>query len=192
MADHFTHPLERQRKVAVPREQQGPRKRGEQPAPPPPKDPAISRRDFLRKGMYGTIGISVAAQAGILGVMFWPAKVSGFGSVVKAGKLEDFKVGQVRVVREGKFYLSRLPDGVMALYWRCVHLGCTVPWVPAEDKFHCPCHGSIYDKTGQNLAGPAPRPLDFMAVQIRDGEIYVDTGKITERVKHDPSHVTPV
>lgn len=191
MADKpLTHPLERQRKTPVPRELQGPRRRGEQP--PEPKDPALTRRDFLRRGMYGTIGLSVAAQAGILGVMFWPAKVSGFGSVIKAGKVSDYKVGDVKVVREGKFYISRLEDGIIALYWKCAHLGCTVPWVPAEDKFHCPCHGSIYERNGQNVAGPAPRPLDYMKVEIKNGEIFVDTGKITQRAKHEASHVTKV
>lgn len=187
----LVHPLERQRKVAVPRQLQGPP--ALQPAPAATvRDPRLTRRAVLRNGMYGAIGLAVAAQAGILGVMFWPAKVSGFGSVIKAGKVSDYKVGDVVKFREGKFYLSRLPEGVMALYWKCVHLGCTVPWEPAEDKFHCPCHGSIYERTGQNIAGPAPRPLDYMAVEVRNGEILVNTAKIMQRPKHDPSHVTPV
>lgn len=185
------HPLERQKKRAIPREEQLPPAYVSQDAAAP-RDPVLSRRDFLRRGMYGTIGLSVAAQGGILGIMFWPAKVSGFGSVIKAGKVSDYKVGDVVKFREGKFYLSRLPEGIIALYWKCAHLGCTVPWEPSEDKFHCPCHGSIYERTGQNVAGPAPRPLDYMAVEVRNGEIFVDTGKITQRNKHDISHVTRV
>lgn len=41
----------------------------------------------------------------------------------------------------------------------CTHLGCVVPWVPAEKKFKCPCHGSQYDPTGAVVRGPAPLPL---------------------------------
>ena len=68
----------------------------------------------------------------------------------------------------------------MALYWKCVHLGCTVPWVPAGKlDFHCPCHGSVYTYDGVRIAGPAPRPLDYMQLTVDpSGEILVNTGKI--------------
>src|SRR5690606_3614457 len=88
--------------------------------------------------------------------------------------------------------ISRLPEGVIALYWRCPHLGCTVPWVDAQGLFICPCHGSVYEPTGQNIAGPAPRPMDYMRVEIRGGRLVVDTGDIRERDRHRPDHVTPV
>lgn len=38
----------------------------------------------------------------------------------------------------------------------CTHLGCVVPWVGAENKFKCPCHGSQYDSNGMKIRGPAP------------------------------------
>lgn len=41
----------------------------------------------------------------------------------------------------------------------CTHLGCVVPWVRAEKRFRCPCHGSIYDPEGSVVRGPAPLPL---------------------------------
>jgi cytochrome b6-f complex iron-sulfur subunit len=65
-----------------------------------------------------------------------------------------------------------------------------VPWQPtepSEDKiapegrFHCPCHGSIYDRYGQIISGPAPRPMDIMQVRIEGGKILVNTGVITQR-----------
>lgn len=169
------------------------------PAKPPVPAPGVaadgvSRRQLLRSGMFGTVGLFMTQALVGAGVMAWPAKVSGFGGKVLVPKpLNEFKPGDPPLkVREGKFYLSRLKDGVIALYWKCPHLGCTVPWEPSENQFHCPCHGSLYDTTGQNVGGPAPRPMDYMEVEIRGQEIWVNTGKITQRPKHDPSHVTKV
>jgi cytochrome b6-f complex iron-sulfur subunit len=91
-----------------------------------------------------------------------------------------------------------VPEGLLALYWKCKHLGCTVPWKPDEDYqgnqgiFHCPCHGSIYLRNGQNVAGPAPQPLDYFPIEIAGGKISVDTGKPQTRVQFEPSQATKV
>jgi cytochrome b6-f complex iron-sulfur subunit len=160
----------------------------------PPSAPAagtdgITRRQALRGGMFATIGMFFGTAAGGAGGMFWPIKLTGFGSPIPVPKkASEIKVGDVVTVREGKFYLTRTDDGFMALYWKCVHLGCTVPWNATQHKFMCPCHGSVYDVTGQNVAGPAPRPLDMMEVNIKDDEIIVNTGKITARMAHEAGH----
>lgn len=152
----------------------------------------VDRRTLLRSAMWGStlLFLGQTATAGL--AMFWPRKVSGFGSTINAGPVENFPVGSVTRFAQGKFFISRLEEGVIALYWKCPHLGCTVPWLPEEGKFHCPCHGSIYERTGQNIAGPAPRPMDYMNVTIENGNILVDTGNITVRERHLPEHVTPV
>lgn len=157
-----------------------------------PNDPDFKRRYVLRWLMWGS-AIVFFVQSALAGLaMFWPRRVTGFGSRIDAGPLANFPVGSVTPFREGKFYLSRLEDGVIALYWRCTHLGCTVPWREDENLFHCPCHGSIYERTGQNIAGPAPRPLDYMTVEIVDGRVIANTREIHERPVHLPEHVTPV
>lgn len=156
------------------------------------KGEALSRRIFLRMLMWGSAGL-FALQAGVASfAMFWPRKVSGFGSKIKAGKVEDFPVGTVTRIREGKVYISRVPEGLIALYWKCTHLGCTVPWVEAEDQFHCPCHGSLFNRVGKNTGGPAPRPMDTMKVTIENGLVTVDTGVITSRSDFDPTQLTQV
>jgi cytochrome b6-f complex iron-sulfur subunit len=69
--------------------------------------------------------------------------------------------------------------GIVALYQRCVHLGCRVPFCPTSQWFECPCHGSKYNRVGEKKAGPAPRGLDrFYATQSSDTSIVVDTGTI--------------
>jgi cytochrome b6-f complex iron-sulfur subunit len=131
---------------------------------------------------------------------FTPKKVGTFGGkVVVPVTLDELPVNSDPLrVREGKFYLVHIPPGLLALYWKCKHLGCTVPWKPDEEfqgevgVFHCPCHGSIYLRTGQNVAGPAPAPLDLMAIEVAGQKIIVDTGKITTRTRYEPSQATPV
>src|SRR5258708_3035530 len=45
----------------------------------------------------------------------------------------------------------------VALYQRCVHLGCTYAYRLDCQSFKCPCHGSHYNVDGEYLDGPAPR-----------------------------------
>jgi Rieske Fe-S protein len=59
---------------------------------------------------------------------------------------------------------------VIALSTRCMHLGCPVRYVEAAERFICPCHGGVYDFTGQRTGGPPVRPLDRFYTQIRNGD----------------------
>ncbi len=152
-----------------------------------------SRRRFLLwtagASLLALTGQSLAALLQFFKPMVDP---TGFGGVVKAGRVEEFPVGSITHVDKGRFYISRTETGVLAMWHRCTHLGCTVPWRKDEDRFHCPCHAGIYNKQGEVLAGPPPRPLDLFPVEIVNGEIVVDTSRVIERDRFDPSQVTPV
>jgi cytochrome b6-f complex iron-sulfur subunit len=94
-------------------------------------------------------------------------------------------------VRDGRFLLINNDDGLLALYWKCPHLGCTIPWEPATGRFECPCHGSKYDRHGVLLEGPAPRPMDLMPIEPDlAGNLIVDTGVIHERKTFSPEQAT--
>lgn len=163
------------------------------PAAPAGVTDGITRREALRSGMFATIGAFFSTVGGGALGMFWPIKLSGFGaSIPVPKKLSEIKVGDVVTVRDGKFYLTRSEEGLIALYWKCVHLGCTVPWNAGAGKFVCPCHGSVYDIHGDKVAGPAPRALDTMEITIKGEDIIVNTGKISVRAKHEPGHSTQV
>lgn len=158
-----------------------------------------SRRDVLKWGLFGSLLAMLGGGAAAFLAYFWPRRVGTFGSTIELpGTVEDYPVGTVERVREGKFYLSHVPEGLVALYWKCAHLGCTVPWKAEEvfqgetGVFHCPCHGSIYLRNGQNVAGPAPRPLDLMEVTLSGNKISVNTGKITQRVQWEPEQAIKV
>jgi Rieske Fe-S protein len=72
--------------------------------------------------------------------------------------------------------ISGMEKGLVALYQRCVHLGCRVPFCDSSQWFECPCHGSKYNRVGEKQGGPAPRGLDRFALEVSGGNIVVDTG----------------
>ncbi len=147
-----------------------------------------SRRSFIRNASMGAVGVVLAeATAGFIW-FFWPNKTGAFGSEISIAA-ENVPAIDALPFREaqGKFYLVHNEDGLLALYWKCTHLGCTVPWNADEQRFHCPCHGSIYLYNGVRIAGPAPRPLDLMEVTVLpSGDVKVDTGKIMTRSAYQP------
>jgi cytochrome b6-f complex iron-sulfur subunit len=66
----------------------------------------------------------------------------------------------------------------------CTHLGCTVAWNQADDRFECPCHGSQYDNLGRVVRGPASRSLSLITVVIRQDQIRL----VARSPAIDPRH----
>jgi cytochrome b6-f complex iron-sulfur subunit len=153
--------------------------------------PKISRRNFLNLAWVTLGGLAAIELGGVTLAYLQPRLAEGeFGSVLTVGKVDDFPPGSVTHISNGRFYLSRLLDGgFLALYQRCTHLGCTVPWEQAAGAFVCPCHNSKFTPDGSVNNPPAPRPLDLFTVSIENGEIKVDTGRAITRQAFDPSQV---
>ena len=76
--------------------------------------------------------------------------------------------------------LAGMKEGVVALYQKCVHLGCRVPACLTSQWFECGCHGSQYNQVGEQKGGPAPRGLDRFAMSVSGGSLTVDTGVIIQ------------
>lgn len=144
----------------------------------------------------------------------------GAKSAFPAAKPENFKIGQAGIfyVQDAKTYVSHMAadttlllsgsaltdqlssenfvkdsDGSywVALYQRCVHLGCTVPFRDDCVSFKCPCHGSHYNVDGEYLDGPAPRSLDRFAMSFSNGNVVVSTGTLNNSVPH-PDETTRI
>jgi cytochrome b6-f complex iron-sulfur subunit len=156
-----------------------------------PQSKNISRRDFGKLAI-GALGGLVAIEAAIVGFGYAAPRVGEgqFGSVITCGQVTEFPNGSVTPFNEGRFYLVRLQDGgFLALYRKCTHLGCAVPWDAAKSMFVCPCHASEFDDTGALKNPPAPRPLDLFKISIEGGAVKVDTGTPIQRDHYDPSQV---
>jgi arsenite oxidase small subunit len=80
--------------------------------------------------------------------------------------------------------LLHLADGFVAFDSLCTHLGCQVHydkvavkgWESNPRQVFCPCHGGVFDpQTGAVLAGPPPRPLPKIKLEIdQQGEIFAN------------------
>ncbi|MDP2948342.1 MAG: Rieske 2Fe-2S domain-containing protein [Chloroflexota bacterium] len=161
----------------------------------------LTRRTFVLGGFWSGLAMSVVGMIGAPLDFMWPRKVKGFGAPVSVSARRIPKPGADPVrIAEGRLWLVNLepgqegsPGGVLALYQKCPHLGCTVPWRPefefagSKGWFRCPCHGSTYTKGGILVFGPSPRPLDTMKVEVQaNGDLIVNTGQITLGGADDP------
>jgi cytochrome b6-f complex iron-sulfur subunit len=166
--------------------------------PPARKPSGPDRRQFLKWAMgLGFVGAISGFTAATL-AFIWPNLQSGFGARIPMGTADEllgeieandgrfeFPEGRSLVVRydpsldpEGEYAEITNNTGIMALYQRCVHLGCKVPWCAESQWWECPCHGSKYNRWGEWQSGPAPRGLDRFLVEEVDGQIVVDTSTI--------------
>jgi cytochrome b6-f complex iron-sulfur subunit len=162
----------------------------------------VNRRQFLNRAVLTVVGFSASAFGISLLAFLWPSGTGGFGGKINAGNLDDIlaeidETHAPKYVPEARAYVQRYPKsalpnaekvysavvvagmekGVIALYQKCVHLGCRVPWCQTSQWFECPCHGSKYNRVGEKKAGPAPRGLDHFAIEV-GGDLIINTGII--------------
>lgn len=138
-----------------------------------------SRRDFFTRLGWG--GFAIFGLFTLLGFIrsAFPRVLFQPPTRFKAGDLKDFVFGEVneKFKQEFRVWIVREEAGLYAIFAKCTHLGCTPRWLPAENKFKCPCHGSGFYKDGTNFEGPAPRPLDRFKIELGEGgELIVDNG----------------
>jgi len=176
-------------------------------ATPVPRQGVLTRRLLILGGFWSTIGLAIVGLAGPSLDFWWPRSVAGAARKVFVSPDRIPEVGGEPVaIPEGRFFLVNLaagttpngeqtPGGLLALWRKCPHLGCTVPWradftfLGRTGWFRCPCHGSTYTKEGGILvAGPAPRPMDLFTLEVqKDKSIVVTTG-VTVAIKGSPEN----
>ena len=164
--------------------------RGEAHAPAVPAAAGAKAAVMPRRAFFSWMGVawtaftaSMVATATATGRFMFPNVLFEPPATFKAGIPDDFQPGQVDERFKQRFGVWLVKDndvqtgafGIYALSTVCTHLGCTPDWLPAAQKFKCPCHGSGYYKNGINFEGPTPRPLERFAIKLADdGQIEVD------------------
>jgi len=146
---------------------------------------APSRREFL----YYIWGASIVlfmgeATAGLIWFMLPRFKEGEFGGIFNFDPVElpDAGAGP-RSFPAGRFHVSHtVDDGLVVLYGVCTHLGCLPKWVPLNNRFECPCHGSKFQLDGKYIEGPAPRSLD----RFRTTLTFADGTAATTNDSGDP------
>ena len=146
----------------------------------------LRRRELLRVGFLSAIVLAAGELIGAALPSFARVlKIEGLGGKVPAGNKADMLASFARtndapsLNLQGRFFLVHAPGAIAAVYRKCVHLGCAVPFNVSEDQFHCVCHQSIYDKhTALKKSGPAPRGLDLFHIEEVNGGLIVHTNPL--------------
>ena len=160
---------------------------------PETDEKAISRRRLIA---YAWIVAGAIVAGELIGGVFaflWPRRRrEKEEKIFVAGKVSDFKVGEVAAFRKEKTFVLRLEGGFLAISSICTHLHCIVNWNELTKRFECPCHGAKFNKEGEVLEGPPPRPLDIHKLEVAAGNVVINTEVSIERKKFDPSQLVKV
>lgn len=149
----------------------------------------ISRRDILGLAVFaigGLIGLGYLIPA--IAYIISPARQKsdledwirlGAASKVEMGTPTLFKANIERqtgwIINKGEISVYVITeDGrdFVAMSNICTHLGCRVRWIDDQDSFFCPCHNAVFDKEGQVVSGPPPRPLDRFDTKVENDQLY--------------------
>lgn len=113
------------------------------------------RRKFLRT--------TIAAGAGLWFLQKFFAPVAAKKTLLARVPMNSLPGRGALVYRQQRFALIQEAGNVYALSLICTHLGCTLSVTPKE--LSCPCHGSVFDREGAVVKGPADENLPRLEVQ---------------------------
>jgi Rieske Fe-S protein len=150
----------------------------------------LKREGFLKVailGIGGFIGFSLGIPA--VGYVISPARNEnqsqewirvGSTSKVEIGTPTLFKIKIERttgwIVNEEELSVYVLTeDGrdYVVMSNICTHLGCRIRWIAEKGQFFCPCHNGVFNKNGDVVSGPPPKPLNRFKVKIENNELFV-------------------
>lgn len=148
-----------------------------------------SRRNWIERAIYAMGGLIGAALAGpAAAYLFVPPKSKKGSGWIEVAEIERLPLRSAEEVvfrhtrsdgwklttEKATAWLVKTADNeVTAFAPQCTHLGCVFSFDGAKSQFVCPCHTSAFALDGQVLTGPAPRPLDRLAVKVENGKVLL-------------------
>jgi Rieske Fe-S protein len=147
------------------------------------------RRQFLVRCIQTIQGAMGATLALVVGrAVVAPAMARRQSMWLHAGSLESLNDvtptaitlriarpdGASEVVDRRVVFLVRSEDTVLAFDSTCTHLGCRTRYNAETNQIECPCHGGVYDTTGQVVAGPPPKPLATLHTRVEGDQVLIE------------------
>lgn len=150
----------------------------------------LGRRTFLSIATWA-IGGLIGAALGIPSIAYiiGPAlKRSNNQEWIRLGSTSKVEIGtptlfKVKIERKTGWIVNEVELSAYALTENgrdfiamsniCTHLGCRVRWIADRNQFFCPCHNGVFDKSGNVVSGPPPRPLDRYEVEIENDQLLI-------------------
>lgn len=155
----------------------------------------MTRRELLSRLIKGA-GLTAA------GIVLVPATINVFSPLLErqrsarwqaVGPIDVFPVGEInpatvevprpqettRPLSEKAVYVWReTADDIVVFSRNCTDLSCGLIWDPGSEWFFCPCHGGIFAKNGERMAGPPQRPLYRYDTRVQDGVLEIDLNSL--------------
>lgn len=140
-----------------------------------PQDNYVERREFMKFMVLTSLALMVG--------QFWIAAKNWLrGSEAldarRIASLSDVPVGGVLTFaypgETDDCVLIRMTETKLLAYsQKCTHLSCAVRPLVDQGVIHCPCHEGYFDlESGRPIAGPPPRPLPIIHLELRGNDIY--------------------
>ena len=138
----------------------------------------VTRRTLLSRLWKAGATLMTVAGGWTSWDLLRPPASSSTGGPVRTIPAAAVPAKGVIEIKAARGYLTREGDQVIALSWKCPHLGCRVPWCESSEEFECPCHGSVFNRVGEYREGPAPRGMDRYSVSVVDEVLVIDPGTV--------------
>ena len=157
-----------------------------------------TRRRFLHLLGLGAVLTALGSQAYAMLRALVPDVLYEQPLRFKLGAPADFPEGAT-YLEDRRLFVFRQKNTFFGISATCTHLGCTVKMAklaqaqtvttangPVDEQweFHCPCHGSKFYADGTNYAGPAPKPLNWVKLEVapEDGQLVAN---LSEKVNQN-------
>lgn len=148
-----------------------------------------ARRRKLLGWFVAILNVSVIAAVfgPVLGFVGSPLRKAKKSNWIAIGALTDFADGETKevsfemgvhdgyrdTIRKYTVYAKREGDSVLVFDPACTHLGCRVKFQDSKQRYFCPCHGGVFDSSGNVVSGPPPKPLNQLEAKIENGRVMV-------------------
>ena len=142
------------------------------------KQMRISRRGLLGKLLFAWGTLSAIPILNVLIRYLAPIESAmADAESIRVDSFKEIERNSAKVVRFGKepaIIIHTEAGQYKAFMARCTHLGCVVKYEgDSVPHMNCNCHGSVFDMTGKNLTGPAPRPLEPLRVVVEEDSLVI-------------------